>query len=563
MNKTTSINLGGFFFHIDEDAYNRLNNYLQAVKRSLSPEGREEIIKDIENRIAELFQEKLGTNKQVIGLLEVEAIIAIMGQPEDYKIEDEQATSSTDNTFEYPYNSKKLYRDKDNALVGGVLSGLGHYLGVDPLWLRIIMVILLFGFGTGFFVYIILWILIPEAITTTQKLEMKGQPINISNIEKKVKEGFNEFTDKINTLDHKKISSTAGEVITEIFKGIGKAIGFFIVLISTLTFIAIIIASVVLIFSSSLPEVMLQENIHTPFNFDVPLWAQGLLLLLSFGIPLFFFVLLGLKLLIPHTKSIGNYVKYTLLALWIFALVALTIIGIKYATELSHDGKAVKKEFLPLSAKDTLAIKFVNNDFFSKNIEHRTDLMITQDSSKNEIIYSNNVSIHLKKTDKLQPFIIVERTAQGKNFNEANSRAEKIKYHFSFKNKELVLDNYFITAASSKFRNQQVHIYLYLPEGIVYFPNKNVEYYLNGHNSDFDNLYGPEGYLYKVNNGELDCLNCPSDENKDIEIETVSGEVLGNENVVKTTTIKDSIEKVSVKVNGKEIINTEVRKSHR
>ena len=83
------------------------------------------------------------------------------------------------------------------------------------------------------------------------------------------------------------------------------------------------------------------------------------------------------------------------------------------------------------------------------------------------------------------------------------------------------------------------------------------------YNSDFDNLYGPEGYLYKVNNGELDCLNCPSDENKDIEIETVSGEVLGNENVVKTTTIKDSIEKVSVKVNGKEIINTEVRKSHR
>ena len=68
MNKTTSINLGGFFFHIDEDAYNKLNSYLQAVKRSLSPEGREEIIKDIENRIAELFQEKLGTTKQVIGL---------------------------------------------------------------------------------------------------------------------------------------------------------------------------------------------------------------------------------------------------------------------------------------------------------------------------------------------------------------------------------------------------------------------------------------------------------------------------------------------------------------
>lgn len=559
MNKTTSINLGGFFFHIDEDAYAKLNNYLQAVKRSLTPEGRDEIIKDIENRIAELFQEKLGTSKQVIGIIEVEAIITIMGQPEDYKIEDEQPNATNEHQFEYQYTSKKLYRDKDNALLGGVLSGLGHYLGIDPLWLRIIMVILLFGFGTGFFVYIILWILIPEAITTTQKLEMKGQPITISNIEKKVKEGFNEFTDKINTIDHKKIGSTAGELITEIFKGIGKAVGFFIVLISTITFIAIIIASVILIFSSSLPEVMLQENIHTPFNFDVPLWAQGLLLLLSFGIPLFFFVLLGLKLLIPHTKSIGNYIKYTLLALWIFSLITLTIIGIKYATELSHDGKVVKKEFLPLSIKDTLKIKFVNNDYFSKNIEHRTDLMITQDSSKNEIIYSNNVNIHLKKTDKLQPFIIVEKIAKGKNFNEANNRAEKINYKFSFKGNELVLDNYFITSATSKFRNQQVHIYVYLPDGIVYYPHKNIEYYLDGNNGDFINIYETPEHHYKVQSNELICLDCPEDNS---EIETVSGEILDGKSAIKTTTIKDSIEKVSVKINGKEIINTEVRKSH-
>ena len=74
-----------------------------------------------------------------------------MGQPEDYKIEDEQPSNAASGSFEYQYHSKKLYRDKDNALLGGVLSGLGHYLGVDPLWLRIIMVILLFGLGTGFF----------------------------------------------------------------------------------------------------------------------------------------------------------------------------------------------------------------------------------------------------------------------------------------------------------------------------------------------------------------------------------------------------------------------------
>lgn len=105
-----------------------------------------------------------------------------------------------------------------------------------------------------------------------------------------------------------------------------------------------------------------------------------------------------------------------------------------------------------------------------------------------------------------------------------------------------------------------MHVYLYLPEGITYYPNKNVENFLNDYNSDFEYYYGPEGYKYKVNKGELDCLNCPDENENEAEIETVSSE-LGNGNVVKTTTIKDSIEKVSVKVNGKEIIKTEVIKS--
>ena len=572
MNKTTSINLGGFFFHIDEDGYNKLSSYLQAVKRSLSPEGREEIIKDIESRIAELAQEKLGNCKQVISIEDVDAIISIMGQPEDYKIDDSDNTKSNyQSSQDYYYTPKKLYRDKDNALLGGVMSGLGHYFGVDPLWLRLIMVILFFGFGTGIIIYLILWILLPEAVTTSQKLEMKGQPITISNIEKKVKEGFNEITDKFNNLDHQKIAdnakygaqkigSTAGEIISEIFKGIGKAVGFFIVLFATLAFLGVVVSSVILLFSSSLPDVLLQDNIHTPFNFDVPLWTQGLLFLSTVGIPLFSFVLLGLKLLIPNTRSIGNYAKFTLLAIWIFSLISLTVVGIRYATELSHDGKVVKKEALPISANDTLEVKFANNEYFSKKVDYRSDLRIMQDSAKNEIIYSNNVYLHLKTTDKTQPFVIVEKTAQGRNFDEANVRAEKIKYNYKFLGKQLILDNYFTTEASAKFRNQQVHVYLYLPEGIVYYPNKNVENFLNDYNSDFEYYYGPEGYKYKVNNGELDCLNCPKDEENHEEIETVSSD-LGNGNVVKTTTIKDSIEKVSVKVNGKEIIKTEVIKS--
>ena len=152
MNKTISINLGGFFFHIDEDAYQKLSRYFDAVKRSLAPEGRDEIMKDIESRIAELFQERIQNEKQVIGLSEIDAVIGIMGQPEDYKIDEENNTSSSFNASNTSYSrTKRLYRDKENGMIGGVMAGLGHYLGIDALWLRIIMVIL-FGMKMKFFI---------------------------------------------------------------------------------------------------------------------------------------------------------------------------------------------------------------------------------------------------------------------------------------------------------------------------------------------------------------------------------------------------------------------------
>uniref|UniRef100_UPI004047FC0F PspC domain-containing protein n=1 Tax=Flavobacterium sp. TaxID=239 RepID=UPI004047FC0F len=333
MNKTISINLGGFFFHIDEDAYQKLSRYFDAVKRSLSPDGRDEIMKDIESRIAELFQERLKNEKQVVGLLEIEEVISIMGQPEDYKIDDDKTSyqSNSTSSTNYYYPSKRLYRDKDNGMIGGVMAGLGHYLGVDALWLRILMVILFFGFGTGLFVYIVLWILVPEAITTTQKLEMKGQPITISNIEKKVKEGFDDITSKFSNIDHEKIANTAKsgatkigstieEVIMTFFKVIAKIIGSFIVFFSAIALIAIVVTSIILMFSSTMPENYILNHINTPIGLETPLWAQGILFLLGFGIPLFFLFILGLKLMVNNLRSIGNYAKYSLLAIWIIAV---------------------------------------------------------------------------------------------------------------------------------------------------------------------------------------------------------------------------------------------------
>ncbi|RZJ98673.1 MAG: PspC domain-containing protein, partial [Flavobacterium sp.] len=151
MNKTVNINLGGMFFHIDEDAYQKLNRYFEAVKRSLSNStGKDVIMKDIEMRIAELLTEKNRGDKQVVGMKDVEEVIVVMGQPEDYRIDDEGAPETA-----FAFNSdakrkKKLYRDKDKGMIGGVAAGFGHYLGIDALWIRILFIISPFiTFGTS------------------------------------------------------------------------------------------------------------------------------------------------------------------------------------------------------------------------------------------------------------------------------------------------------------------------------------------------------------------------------------------------------------------------------
>ena len=522
MNKTISINLGGFFFHIDEDAYQKLSRYFDAVKRSLSPDGRDEIMKDIESRIAELFQERIKNEKQVIGLSEIEEIISIMGQPEDYKIDDEktsyQSNSSSSTNFYYP--SKRLYRDKDNGMLGGVMAGLGHYLGIDALWLRIIMVILFFGFGTGLFVYIVLWILVPEAITTTQKLEMKGEPITISNIEKKVKEGFDDITSKINNLDHEKIANTAKngatrigstieDVITTIFKVFAKLIGSFIIFFSGIALIAIIITSIILIFSSTMPENYILNNIETPIGLETPLWAQGLLFLLGFGIPLFFLLILGLKLMVNNLRSIGNYVKYSLLAVWIITVGIIISLAINEASQLAFEGKSVQKEMITVAPTDTLKIKFKNNDFYSKSKYRNHDFKITQDEGDNEIIYSNNVSIEIKYTDEVNPYLLIEKLAHGKSTSQAKKRAEKIKYNYTINGNTIVLDNYLLTAVENKFRGQEVELYLYLPKGTLFTTD---ESYSNYDRSDYDffdeNEYDTKNPIYRVDSDKIKCLNC-------------------------------------------------------
>lgn len=528
MNKTVNINLGGVFFHIDEDAYQKLSRYFDAIKRSLNnASGQDEVIKDIEMRIAELLGEKQKSDKHVVGLKEVDEVIAIMGQPEDYILEDEPKTFENNYQQSGTGKSKKLYRDGEKGMIGGVAAGLGHYFNVDAVWIRVVLLLLVFaGFGTGIFAYIILWIVTPEAKTTSEKLEMTGEPVNISNIEKKVRQEFENVSEKIKNADYDKygnqikknasnIGNSLGNFILSVFKIIAKFLGIMLI-IAGISILVILLIGVFTLGTNNFIDFPWQGFVETGNFTDYPIWTFGLLMFFAIGIPFFFLTLLGFKLLAPNTKSIGSIAKYTLLALWIIAIALAVSLGLKQASAFAMDGRVVKKEALNIPLQDTLQIKFKHNDYYTKDIYDRSEFKITQDSTSNDIIYSNEVRFRIQKSNENYSYIQIEKEAKGKSFSEAREKAEQIRYQYKIIGNQLIFDNYLLTDLKNKFRNQHIEITLFLTEGTIFKIDSSVHDYDQSDDDFFDLDYDTDEAIYKVNHSEAACLNCSDNENTEI-----------------------------------------------
>ena len=183
MKKTLTINLNGIVFNIDEDAYQALKSYLNEIGAHFVSEEEKEILKDIEARIAELFAEKLQGNKGVIEIADVESVISVLGHPNQF--ESEATESEETNKTEEPKKGKhkRFYRDPENRILGGVAGGVAAYLDWDTTLVRILLVILvIIGFGWAIPIYLLVWLIAPEARTTAQRLEMQGKDVTVDAI---------------------------------------------------------------------------------------------------------------------------------------------------------------------------------------------------------------------------------------------------------------------------------------------------------------------------------------------------------------------------------------------
>ncbi|WP_299094678.1 PspC domain-containing protein [uncultured Winogradskyella sp.] len=556
MNKTVNINLAGIFFHIDEDAYLKLSRYLEAIKRSFTDsQGRSEIIADIEARIAELFSERIQNEKQVVGVKLVDEVITIMGQPEDYLVddeifEDEPQPKKSRNSNSGP--TKKLFRDTDNSYIGGVSAGLGHYFGIDVLWIRLIWAILFFGAGTGVILYLILWALVPEAKTTAEKLTMTGDPVNISNIEKKIKDSIDSVSETVKNVDFKKhgeklkeglddLTDNISETVKSVdfqkqgnrlksssqtfFDSIGNIIMFFLKIIAKFIGIILIVAGVGAIITSIvfLFTIGITDAIHLPGidllyvanAANIPIWIMSTLAFFAIGIPFFFIFYLGLKILVNNLKSIGNVAKFTLLGIWLIAIVGIIIIVIKQATEHTFDAKVVTKNELIIKAGDTINLNNSEYDEYSSyRYNHNNDFNIIENDEGPSIITSN-VRYIVKSTTDSVASIIIEKEATGSDYNKAKTRAENIEFGYKLNGNTLVLNDYLKTDIENKFSEQEVRVIIYLPEGTILYTDKSFSkswrysYSRYGTNLLRDIEFGK---YYKITKDNAECLDCSNNE---------------------------------------------------
>ncbi len=482
MKKTVNINLAGTFFHIDEDAFAKLSRYLEAVKKSISdPVGGDEIIQDIEARIAELFSERLEINTQVISTRELDAIIKIMGQPEDYIMDEDaaQTNSATGNqTRGETTSNKQLFRDSDNKFIAGVCSGLSHYLGLEVIWVRLFWIFLSFvTTGFGVIAYLLFWILVPGAETTSEKLKMTVEPINISNIEKKFNEGYQKVSQNIKNVDYdkyeekiKKGSATffdsLGAILSTVFKIGIKFFGLLIVIAGLLGLISILIGMTVFgtfgIYDTGVTGMDIYQLIDTT---NTPIWIVTLIITLIAGIPLLLLFILGLKIMFPNIKSIGTPVKITLTILWIAAISILVILGARQAIDRAFENNFSTQTPLSINMQTPLKLSMYNNDKYSFEAYRRSGLEIKPDANGNKVLYSSDIRLIVRSTDEKVGKIVLNKIASGKDYKQAKARAQAIDFNYNFNKNtnELILDGYFLTDITNKYRDQQIEVILYLP----------------------------------------------------------------------------------------------------
>ncbi len=529
MKKTLTINISGIVFHIDEDAFDKLKYYLEALRmRFNQEEGRDEIMTDIESRIAELLTQRNGTSKQVVTISDVDHVISVMGEPQEMggDATTEQTNHNRDyNTADNRKSRRRFFRDPDDAVVGGVCSGLGHYFDVDPLWIRLGFVLIFFAFGTGFLFYLLLMIIIPKAETTADKLEMRGEAADVNNIHRTIKEEFESFGDRMKNFGKdadqfgrdfkgnvRRSGTTAERILANIFEVMGRLLAFGLVFIGIALLIGLLTSTFTI---NEFGPVELGDGIESFFPNSTVYHLAVTAFLLSFGIPILMMIYWGIKMIF-RIKNRQRFVGITALALWVTGLVLGGYVIAKTASDYKEESRV--KEIIALDQPhgDTLIVdvqidpEMMNDDYDSNwNKRHRLERRWKGLHFKDNQPYFGYPGLKIVPSNSDSFELVIYQYARGENERVALQRSKEIKYQVTSQDSLLLLSSYFTIGSEKKWRGQRVIAELRVPKNKVIHLRPNTSEVLD----DVDNLtntYDEDmaDRRWKMTERGLACIDC-------------------------------------------------------
>lgn len=534
MKKNISINISGIIFHIEEDGYDTLRKYLDSVNSYFASfEDNSEILADIEGRIAEIFLSKLNDGKQVITAEDVQALIATMGSVSDFKAAEEQefaggatAAPKQEAKANY-YKNKRLVRDAQRKILGGVCAGLGHYFSVDPVWPRVLLALLTIGTsgiflivyvvmwivlpaeqlddeptvkkmyrdpdkkviggvgagvaaffgadialarvlfvllaffgGVGILLYIVLWIALPEARTITEKMEMQGEPVTLSNIESTVKKGLNEkVNEEESTLSKiilfpfralaailNALAGVFGPVLKVFVDVLRVGIGLVFSLTGLSMIISLIFAFAIILGLINAPDWHMFSDwyISTPnlplnaFRNSFPTWMLIFVFLVAI-IPAFLVMLLG-NSIIAKRIIFNSAVGWTMFVTFFVSLIIVGFSLPQMVYAFKETGELRREQIIPVKSATTyLHIKETGLDDY------------------------NVTAITLRPYDGKDIKVAERFQSQGPSRKVAAENAAMVDYGIVAADSAVTFDSNLTFKADAKFRAQRLDIDVYVP----------------------------------------------------------------------------------------------------
>ena len=642
MKKVININFQGRVIPIEETAYEMLQNYIGSLRSYFAnEEGRDEIINDIENRIGELFDEKLKKGASCIMDEDVHNIMSSMGRPEDFDAEDEPVRPASDKSYQSSagssfyedagYSKKRLYRDEEDKILGGVASGLSHYLNIDPAVIRIIFAVLAIAGGSGFLIYIILWILLPsrslvnnirkrlyrdtedrvisgvcgglgkyfdinpaipriifaapfifgiitsigrsffdpgsvfagsfgggtfilvyiilwivlpEAITTSEKLEMKGEKIDLNSIRNTVmgdmqgvkgraqkmgeelKESAQRFANEAKESFGPSVAAVASDTsraVRRSGRGLGHAIAViikaFVYLIGGAIALGLFVGLIVLL-GSGVSVLPLRDFLLQGPGQNFLAWGT---ILLFIGIPIISLIVWFIRRLM-RVETKNRFLGYSFGVLWFAGLFCL--IGLIASLSRSFSIQVGKREDISISQpakKMVVSIGKSNINYVDSWVDFDGLISVDQDS-----LFLNTARVNvIRSADSLYHVHLV-KISRGSDRKQSQELADHITFPVSQVDSMVYLPETFTVSKNDKWRNQRVLVVIEVPLGkqirfddrVNDYSNFNIEFGRSRNwrnNYDFDREW--EDGMYWVANKDMvmttDGLKWDEEKNKD------------------------------------------------